>query len=95
MKYILLLFAYLLVMANSHAQSVTVSQLPSGSICSGTSVEFTANPSGFSGTIYYQWYLNGTAINGDVGRGSVTGAIKHPNIIVSSRTGTVGLTVCV
>jgi hypothetical protein len=58
------LFASLLVIVNAHAQSVTVSQLPSGSICSGTSVEFTANPSGFSGTKYYQWYLNGIAIPG-------------------------------
>ena len=64
MKQILLLFASFLVIANAHAQSVTVSQLPSGTICSGTSVEFTANPSGFSGQIYYQWYLNGTAIPG-------------------------------
>ena len=77
MKYILLLFAYLLVMANSHAQSVTVSQLPSGSICSGTSVEFTANPSGFSGTIYYQWYLNGTAINGATGVKYTTSTLNN------------------
>jgi hypothetical protein len=64
MKYILLFFASFLVIANAHAQSVTVTQLPSGTICSGTSVEFTANPSGFGGQIYYQWYLNGTAIPG-------------------------------
>jgi hypothetical protein len=62
MKYILQFFAAFLVIAHTHAQSVTVSQNPSGAICSGTSVEFTANPSGFSGQIYYQWYLNGTAI---------------------------------
>ena len=67
MKYILLLFASLLVIAHTHAQSVTVSQNPSGAICSGTSVEFTANPSGFGGQIYYQWYLNGTAIPGATG----------------------------
>jgi hypothetical protein len=64
MKNILLLFASLLVIAHTHAQSVTVSQNPSGAICSGTSVEFTANPSGFGGQVYYQWYLNGTAIPG-------------------------------
>lgn len=64
MKHILLFFASFLVIANAHAQSVTVTQLPSGTICSGTSVEFTANPSGFGGQIYYQWYLNGTAIPG-------------------------------
>jgi len=64
MKHILLFFASFLMIANAHAQSVTVTQLPSGTICSGTSVEFTANPSGFGGQIYYQWYLNGTAITG-------------------------------
>jgi len=64
MKYLILLFASLLVIAHTYAQSVTVSQNPSGAICSGTSVEFTANPSGFGGQVYYQWYLNGTAIPG-------------------------------
>jgi hypothetical protein len=64
MKHIFFLFASLLVIAHTQAQSVTVGQIPAGAICSGTSVEFTANPSGFSGQIYYQWYLNGTAIPG-------------------------------
>ena len=64
MKHILLFFASFLVIESAHAQSVNVTQAPSGTICSGTSVEFTANPSGFSGQIYYQWYLNGTAIPG-------------------------------
>ena len=77
MKYILLLFASLLVILNAHAQSVTVSQLPAGTICSGTSVEFTANPSGFSGTIYYQWYLNGTAINGAAGVKYTTSTLNN------------------
>ena len=77
MKYLLLLFASLLVIVNAHAQSVTVSQLPSGSICSGTSVEFTANPSGFSGQVYYQWYLNGTAINGATGVKYTTSTLNN------------------
>ena len=77
MKYLILLFASLLVIVNAHAQSVTVSQLPSGSICSGPSVEFTANPSGFSGTIYYQWYLNGTAINGATGVKYTTSTLNN------------------
>ncbi len=64
MKHILLFFSSFLVIESAHAQSVNVTQAPSGTICSGTSVEFTANPSGFSGQIYYQWYLNGTAIPG-------------------------------
>ena len=77
MKYILLLFSSLLVIAHAHAQSVTVSQLPSGTICSGTSVEFTANPSSFSGQVYYQWYLNGTAINGATGVKYTTSTLNN------------------
>ena len=77
MKYIILFFASLLVIAKAHAQSVTVSQLPSGAICSGTSVEFTANPIGFSGQIYYQWYLNGTAINGATGVKYTTSTLNN------------------
>ena len=77
MKYLILLFAFLLVVEHTHAQSVTVSQLPSGSICSGTSVEFTANPSGFSGQVYYQWYLNGTAIPGATGVKYTTSTLNN------------------
>jgi hypothetical protein len=68
-KFIGILIISLLSIAHAHAQtpSVTVSQLPLGAICSGTSVEFTANPSGFGGQVYYQWYLNGTAIPGATG----------------------------
>ena len=77
MKYIVILFISFLVIVHAHAQSVTVSQLPAGSICSGTSVEFTANPIGFSGTIYYQWYLNGTAINGATGVKYTTSTLNN------------------
>jgi hypothetical protein len=77
MKFIGILFISLLVIAHAHAQSVTVSQLPSGTICSGTSVEFTANPSSFSGQIYYQWYLNGTAINGATGVKYTTSTLNN------------------
>jgi Concanavalin A-like lectin/glucanases superfamily len=77
MKYLVLFFAFLLSIANSHAQSVTVVQSPSGTICSGTSVEFTANPSGFSGQIYYQWYLNGTAIPGANGVKYTTSTLNN------------------
>jgi len=64
MKFIGILFISLLVIVHANAQSVTVTQNPAGTICSGTPVEFTANPSGFPGQIFYQWYLNGTAIPG-------------------------------
>ncbi len=48
----------------SHAQTVTISSsAPSNIICSGNSVTFTANTTGFTNP-YYQWYLNGGAISG-------------------------------
>ncbi len=77
MKHILLFFASFLVIESAHAQSVNVTQAPSGTICSGTSVEFTANPSGFSGQIYYQWYLNGTAIPGATGVKYTTSTLNN------------------
>ena len=90
MKYILILFASFLAIAHAHAQSVTVSQLPSGAICSGTSVEFTANPSGFSGQIYYQWYLNGTAIPNATGVRYTTSTLNNGDqIYVQCSNGTV------
>ena len=90
MKYLILLFAFILVVEHMHAQSVTVSQLPSGTICSGTSVEFTANPSGFSGQVYYQWYLNGTAIPGAKGVKYTTSTLNNGDqIYVQCSNGTV------
>jgi hypothetical protein len=90
MKYIGILFISLLVISHAHAQSVTVSQNPSGAICSGTSVEFTANPSGFSGQIYYQWYLNGTAIPSATGVKYTTSTLNNGDqIYVQCSNGTV------
>lgn len=77
MKHIFLFFASLLVITISHAQvSVTVSQVPSGAICAGTSVEFTANPSGFTSP-KYQWYLNGTAIPGAASAKFITSTLNN------------------
>jgi len=77
MKYIVILLVFFLTIAHTHAQSVTVSQIPSGTICSGTSVEFTANPSGFPGQVFYQWYLNGTAIPGATSANYTTSTLNN------------------
>jgi hypothetical protein len=57
-------FLFFFVACVSHAQTVSISSsVPSNIICSGNSVTFTANTTGFTNP-YYQWYLNGGAISG-------------------------------
>ena len=91
MKFIGILFIFLLVTAHAHAQSVTVSQFPAGTICSGTSVEFTANPSGFPGEIFYQWYLNGAPIPGATSATYTTSTLNNGDqIYVQCGNSTVG-----
>ena len=55
---------FLFIAFVSHAQTVSISSsVPSNIICSGNSVTFTANTTGFTNP-NYQWYLNGGAISG-------------------------------
>ena len=61
----LLTLLFLLCAFISNAQSVSISSsaAPSNTICSETSVTFTANATGFTNP-YYQWYKNSVAIGG-------------------------------
>ena len=44
--------------------TVTITSSALGSVCAGTNITFTANAYNFTSTPTYQWYKNGTAING-------------------------------
>jgi len=90
-KYALLLLACFFLIKNAHAQSVTINQNPSGTICGGTPVEFTAVPSGFSGQVYYQWFLNGTAIDNATSSKYTTSTLtNNDQIFVACNTSPIG-----
>ena len=55
------LLVTMLLCSNSYAQTVTISASPSDTICSGTSVTFTATAVG-SGTYGYIWKVNSTYV---------------------------------
>lgn len=64
----------------SNAQTVSITSSASGSICAGTSVTFTATPSGYS-TPSYQWYKNEIAISGETGATYTTTSLTNNDLI--------------
>jgi Concanavalin A-like lectin/glucanases superfamily len=64
MKSKLLLIFFVAVAFASKAQTVAITSSASGTVCSGTSVTFTATVTSISSPTY-QWYKNGTAITGE------------------------------
>jgi len=88
-KYALLLLACFFLIKNAHAQSVTVNRNPSGTVCEGTQVTFTAVPVGYS-TPRYQWYKNGTSIPGETNIDYITSTLTNGDqIYVSCSNNTV------
>ena len=63
MKSRFLVIFFIAVAFASKAQTVTITSSASGTVCSGTSVTFTATVTSISSPTF-QWYKNGTAITG-------------------------------
>ncbi len=73
------IFSFLTALAQSPSVSIT-SNAANNSFCPGDSVTFTANSSNASSPSF-QWYKNGTAINGETGTTFTTTTIANNDVI--------------
>lgn len=78
-KHLILLF-FLCTHFLTHAQTVSITSSATGTICAGTSVTFTATPSGYT-TPSYQWYKNEIAISGETGSTYTTTSLTNYDLI--------------
>lgn len=61
--------------------SVALSVLPTGSICQGTQVTFTAMPTNGGSSPQYKWFKNGIEIMGEINSTYVTSTLANNDII--------------
>jgi len=57
--------AMVLVITPTTTASVIITSIPTGPVCAGTSVNFTASPTNGGTSPVYQWQLNGTNVGGN------------------------------
>jgi len=64
---------------------ISISASPGDSICSGTTITFTATPAN-AGSPQYQWNVNGTAVSGATGSTYITASLNSGDIVTCTVT---------
>lgn len=88
MKYVFILCISLLLATKATAQTpiVTINANPSGAICAGTTVNFSASVQNPGSNPSYQWFKNGTAIANETNSTYVTSTLANNDQIRVSYT---------
>ena len=70
-----------ITVSGSVTPSVAISGAPAATICAGSSVTFTANPTNGGATPTYQWQINGVNVSGATGTTFTTTALANNDIV--------------